>query len=174
MRFTCAACGEEHDVEQVSFGAAAPLQWGLLSDDERARSSLSDEPCEIDSREGTSDYIRACLDIPIKGADRSFTWGVWCSLSQSSFAEMSAHWEASDRTSLGPYFGWLCTQIPGYSDTAFLKTMVHQRPVGLRPSVRLEPTEHPLAVDQRLGIDRNRLVSIVSELIHQNDATDAQ
>ena len=68
---------------------AAPLQWGLLSDDERSRSSLSKEQCEIDSREGKSYYVRACLDIPIKGTDRTFTWGVWCSLSEHSFAEMT-------------------------------------------------------------------------------------
>src|SRR5215831_8075762 len=43
------------------------------------------------------------------------------------------------------------TKVPGYPDTAFLKTMVHQREVGVRPSVELEPTDRPLAVDQRDG-----------------------
>jgi hypothetical protein len=67
---------------------------------------------------------------------------------------------------LGPHFGWLCTKIPGYHDTVFLKTMVHQREVGLRPSVELEPTEHPLAVDQRQGIDEKRMRKIASGLLH--------
>ncbi len=172
MRFTCLTCDKEHNLEQVSVGAAAPIQWALLSDDERSRSVLSQEQCEIDSREGKSYYIRACLDIPIKGTDRTFTWGVWCSLSSSSFAEISAHWDDPDRARLGPYFGWLCTQIPGYPNTAFLKTRVHQRGIGIRPAVELEPTHHPLAVDQRLGIEMDRLVTIVTELIHQNDTTD--
>jgi hypothetical protein len=174
VRFTCVACEREHDLEQVSFGAVAPLQWGLLSDEERSRSTLSQEQCEIDSRKGKSYYIRACLDIPIRGTNRTFTWGVWCSLSESSFTEISAHWEDPHRSRLGPYFGWLCTLIPGYSETAFLKTRVHQRAIGMRPLVELEPTDHPLAVDQRLGIEQQRLVTILTELIHQNDTTDSQ
>ena len=40
MRFTCATCGTEHDLKDISFGADAPLQWKLLSNEERSRSSL--------------------------------------------------------------------------------------------------------------------------------------
>src|SRR5262249_4594519 len=97
------------------------------------------------------------LEIPIRNADRSFTWGVWCSLSEKSYAEIAEHWNDPARSSFGPHFGWLCTVIPGYPDTAFLKTMVHQRDVGVRPFVELEPTDHPLAVDQREGIEKHRL-----------------
>jgi hypothetical protein len=174
VRFMCVSCGREHDIEKVSFGAAAPFQWGLLSEDERSRSSLFQERCEIDSKKGKSYYVLACLDIPIQGTDRIFTLGVWCSISEKSYAEISAHWDNPDRARLGPYFGWLCTQIPGYPETAFLKTRVHQRESGVSLAVELEPTDHPLAVDQRLGIEIHRLVTIVTELIHQDDATDAQ
>jgi hypothetical protein len=69
----------------------------------------------------------------------------------------------------GPYFGWLCTTIPGYPDTAFLKTMVYQRPVGVRPTVQLEATNHPLAFDQRFGIEEGRLAETVSNLLHRSD-----
>jgi hypothetical protein len=167
MRFTCRTCGAEHDVENVSFGADAPLQWSLISDVERSNSSLSGEQCEIESREGRGFYIRACLEIPIRASDRSFTWGVWCSLSEKSYLEIGEHWEDPARTSIGPHFGWLCTVIPGYPDTAFLKTMVHQREVGTRPFVVLEPTEHPLAVDQRDGIEQDRLREMVMDLLHK-------
>jgi hypothetical protein len=60
-------------MEDISFGAHAPLQWSLLSENERSASHLAEEQCEIDSSEGRSFYIRACLEIPIQGADRSFT-----------------------------------------------------------------------------------------------------
>src|ERR1041385_2527811 len=92
MRFSCATCGSEHDIDDISFGTDAPLQWGVLSDEERSRSGLSGEQCEIDSQEGRSFYIRACLEIPIRGTDRSFTWGVWCSLSEHSYNEIAEHW----------------------------------------------------------------------------------
>ena len=168
MRFTCTTCGSEHDIDDISFGTDAPLQWGLLSDEERSRSLLSGEQCEIDSDEGRSFYIRACLEIPIRDTDKSFTWGVWCSLSEKSYLEISEHWDDPARASVGSHFGWLCTRIPGYPDTSFLKTMVHQRDVGVRPLVRLEATDHPLAVDQRDGIDENRLQDTVIGLWHDD------
>lgn len=167
MRFTCAICGAEHDLDRISFGSDSPFQWDLLSDDERSRSSLTGEQCEIESREGHSFYIRACLEIPVRGAGRAFTWGVWCSLSEESYLEIAKHWEDAGRVNLGPYFGWLCTKIPGYPDSVFLKTMVHQREVGVRPMVELEATDHPLAIDQRDGIDEGRLRAIVVGLLHE-------
>jgi hypothetical protein len=70
---------------------------------------------------------------------------------------MTEHWDDPDRLRFGPYFGWLSTAIPEYPDTMYLKTIVHQRAVGERPSVELEATDHPLAVDQRNRISRERL-----------------
>jgi hypothetical protein len=168
MRFTCTTCGAEHDIDDISFGADAPVQWGLLSDAERFRSLLAREQCEIESHEGRSFYIRACLEIPIAGTGRTFTWGVWCSLSEKSYVEISEHWNDPARFSLGPHFGWLCTKVPGYPDTVFLKTMVHQREVGVRPLVELEATDHPLAVDQREGIEEDRLRAMVIGLLHES------
>jgi hypothetical protein len=140
--------------------------WHGLTDEERQRSQLSSDQCVITTHDGTSFYVRACLDIPVRGTARAFSWGVWCSLSEKSFRAMAAHWEDPRRVGLGPFFGWLCTPIPTYPDTMYLKTMVHQRAVGLRPLVELEPTEHPLAVHQREGIEPGELKSIVIELLH--------
>jgi len=168
MRFTCTTCGAEHDLDEFSFGTDAPVQWDLLSDDERSRSLLAGEQCEIETNEGPSFYVRGCLEIPIRGTSRAFTWGVWCSLSEKSYAEISEHWDDPARSGLGPYFGWLCTKIPGYPDTVFLKTMVHQREVGVRPLVELEATDHPLAVEQRDGIDEDRMKDVVIGLLHES------
>src|SRR5690349_20573272 len=101
------------------------------------------------------------FEHPHCGHGRRIHMGVWCSLSEKSYSEIAEHWEDPSRESLGPYFGWLCAQIPGYPDTAFLKTMVHQQPVGIKPLIELEPTNHPLAIDQREGIQVNRIQSIV-------------
>jgi hypothetical protein len=82
---------------------------------------------------------------------------------------MSEHWEDLARTGLGPYFGWLCTKVPEYPDTVFLKTMVHQRAVGERPVVKLEATDHPLSLDQRQGIDPKRMQEIISKVLHLSE-----
>lgn len=167
MQFICSICGNSHDTSEISFGTEAPLQWDLLSDAERSGSLLSPDQCEIVSSEGKSYYIRACLQIPIRDKDQSFTWGVWCSLSEKSYSEISENWENPDRTQIGPHFGWLCTDIPSYPQTAFLKTMVHQRSIGMRPLVKLEPTDHPLAIDQKQGIDERRLAEVIAKLLHK-------
>jgi len=166
MKFTCATCHGEHDIDDISFGSDAPVQWDLLEEGDRKRSELGSDQCIIQSHEGPHFFVRACLEIPITGTKRSFTWGVWVSLSERSFAEMCDHWTDPARTETGPYFGWLCTRIPDYPDSVFLKAVVHQRTVGLRPSVELEPTEHPLSRDQQFGITQTRVQQIVSSLLH--------
>jgi hypothetical protein len=61
--------------------------------------------------------------------------------------------ENLDSDTIGPFFGWLSNNMSYYpEDTLSLQTMVHFRSGGLRPSIGLEPTEHPLAIDRRNGI----------------------
>lgn len=166
MTFTCSTCGLQHDLASLSFGADAPAQWNLLTEEERNSSELTAEQCVIRSSEGIHFFVRACLEIPILGKDSAFTWGVWCSLSEKSFLEMSEHWHDSDRTQFGPYFGWLCTPVPEYPDSMFMKTRVHQRAIGLRPLVELEESEHLLSVHYHRGIPEQEMQRIVSRVLH--------
>ena len=75
-------------------------------------------------------------------------------------------WEQEGRETEPPFFGWLCTALPLYPDTLLLKTNVHMRPLGQRPLVELEPTDHPLAVEQRQGIRMTRVIEIAETLMH--------
>jgi len=95
--FACRACGRVHDAGQISFGADAPVQWLLISDGERARSELGGEQCVISAAGGHHFFVQACLEIPVKGAGRAFTWGVWVSLSEPSFRR----WPTTGRTRSG-------------------------------------------------------------------------
>jgi hypothetical protein len=164
--FRCATCAELHDLAELSFGADAPEQWNLLSEAEREASELTPDQCVLETTEGTHRFIRCCLEVPIFGTARAFTWGVWCSLSEASFVEMARDWEAPERVRLGPYFGWLSTRIPGYPETMFLKASVRQREVGLRPLVELAGVDHPLVHHQRAGIQASDLERMVASLLH--------
>jgi hypothetical protein len=53
-----------------------------------------------------------------------------------------------------------------YPDTLLLKTHVHSR-VGMRPCIELEPTNHPLAVEQRVGISGERVREIAELFEHK-------
>jgi len=170
MRFQCATCGEEHDLAELSLGSDAPAQWDFIGEEERGDSLLSSDQCVIRTKDETSFFLRACLDIPIQGTEDFFSWGVWVSLSEKSFDGVHDSWRDERRAELGPFFGWLCTAIPGYPDTMFLKTSVQLRPIGLRPLVELEPTEHALAVHQREGIGATELRELVGPLLHDPES----
>jgi hypothetical protein len=45
--------------------------------------------------------------------------------------------------------------------------MVHTQPIGSRPLIELEPTDHPLAIEQRQGITLARVQEIAGLLLHQ-------
>jgi hypothetical protein len=99
-----------------------------------------------------------CLEIPVIGREEPFIWGVWVSLSKTNFEREQSVAGNPERIREPAYFGWLSTRIEIYPDTAALKTNVHTRQVGTRPSIELEATEHPLSKEQQSGITIERMV----------------
>jgi hypothetical protein len=152
--YVCRCCGERHDELPFSFHAEAPAYWKRRLALHR-RSSLTDELCVI---RGRHFFIRGLVRLPVRDAEADFDWGVWVSLSEASFRRTVELWEQPGREAEPPMFGWFSTELPVYApSTINLKTMVHTRPVGERPLLELEPTDHPLAVEQREGIDLARV-----------------
>lgn len=102
-------------------------------------------------------FVKGLIEIPLIGSDEVFSWGVWVSLSRESSSRASDRWDRAGREAERPYFGRLTTDLPVYATTTLnLKTRVHTQPVGERPFVELEPTDHPLAIEQRTGIGLER------------------
>lgn len=165
--FKCTCCGEIHE-ELPSFGAAAPLSYYNVPEAEReARCDLGSDDCVVD---GKYFFVRGCLEIPIHGESEPFTWGVWVSLSEKSYAEWVEVFGIPKRSHKGPYFGWLNAWLLPYPDTINLKTHVHLRDDGIRPFIELEQTDHPLAVEQREGITRERAIELVTVMMHGQGA----
>jgi hypothetical protein len=54
-------------------------------------------------------------------------------------------------------------------DTQSLKARLHVQPYPDRPRVELEPTSHPLAVDQRNGIPLERAIAAAQALLHPEE-----
>ncbi len=162
--YKCHACGQVHEGPPRSYGAEAPALWYTLSEDERRhRGILSSDQCIIDHQHF---FIVGNIEIPILDSRDVFIWSVWVSLSQDNFALAELLWKKRGRESEPPYFGWLSTQLPVYPDTLNLKTLVHTRPVGQRPLIELEPTEHPLAIEQRDGITMSRVQEFAEIILH--------
>jgi hypothetical protein len=111
-------------------------------------------------------FVLGQVRLPIHESDEFFIWLVWVSLSQANFQRMSDLWETEGRENEPPYFGWLQTILPYEPSTINLKTMVHTSPVGERPWIELEPTNHPLALEQQRGITLARAQEIAQTLLH--------
>lgn len=165
ISYVCRRCGKRHRGLPMSYGADAPAYWdpSLASDES---SELGQEQCVIKDEHF---FIRGRLVIPVTGTARGteFDWGVWVSLSRGSFAHALSLWTDPGREREQPYFGWLSTELPLYQpSTLSLKAHVHTQAVGQRPLIELEPTDHPLAVEQRTGITLARVQEIAETLLH--------
>ncbi len=165
--YHCKTCGKYHDELPLHYGAATPVVYYDIPEAEReTRVRLNSDQCVIDDQYF---FIVGNIDIPIIGHDEMFSWDVWVSLSEKSFAHACENWYTPGRENCDPYFGWLCTALPGYPNTLSLKTHVHSREVGRRPYIELEPTDHPLAVEQRTGITWGRVQEIAELVLHQHE-----
>jgi hypothetical protein len=160
----CRVCGQQHDGLPLHYGVAAPALYFMIPESEREqRCKLTSDVCMVDEQHW---FIVGNLEIPIIGAKERFSWDVWVSLSEQNMKRVRQLWETPGREAEPPYFGWLCTLLPGYPETLHLKTMVHTRAVGKRPFVELEATDHPLAVEQRDGITWDRVKEIAELVLH--------
>ena len=165
--FICGTCGKFHAELPMDFAVETPYPYLVIPAEERnSRCSLTSDVCVIDKKEF---YIRGCLEIPVIDGPRPFGWGVWVSLSEKSFKRVIELWDYDGREKEPPYFGWLCTRLPLYPDTGLLKTHVHLRPLNQRPFIELEPTDHPLAVEQRNGVTMGRVREIAAALLHRSE-----
>lgn len=158
--WTCGCCGKQFDTLPLDFACAAPDQWFQIPEAERQnRAKLTSDVCIIDDKDI---FVRGCLEIPITDQSNSFSWGVWVSISKESYARVVELWDAQVIENEQPKFGWLCNNISAYPATLNLKTNLHLRGAGRRPLIELEPTDHPLAVEQRQGISIKRVEEIAA------------
>ncbi|MEV6212391.1 DUF2199 domain-containing protein [Kitasatospora sp. NPDC051914] len=157
----CTCCGEQHEGPPMSYAPVAPPVWkrryALRRD-----CLLTEDLCVV---KGEHFYVRGLIELPVLDAEETFSWGVWVSLSAANFDRMQQLWDNPAREQEPPYFGWLTTELPYPEPTLLLKTHVHTQSVGSRPLIELEPTDHPLAVEQREGITMARVHEFAEMLL---------
>ncbi|RAJ72686.1 MULTISPECIES: DUF2199 domain-containing protein [unclassified Streptomyces] len=146
----------------MNYTSDAPVVWDQAFAD-ADDCLLSADQCVV---RGRHYFVKGMIEIPVIDSEGVFSWGVWVSLSRESFSRAADLWDTPGREAEQPYFGWLTTDLSLYPTTLNLKTHVHTRPVGERPFVELEPTDHPLAVEQRTGITLDRVREIATAVLH--------
>lgn len=170
VTWRCIGCGALHDDLPLSYKTGPPVIWATLTPAVREQSVLDDEVCVV-RRVGGEDayFIRGNIEIPLLDGDApAFVWTVWCSLSPESFKATISAWDKPGREATAPMFGWLSSLLQPYPSTLNLPTNVRTRPIGQRPGVDVQqPSEHPIAIEQRLGITMRRVEEIAAAVLHQ-------
>ena len=100
-RFKCATCGKVHQGLPRSFAADFPDMYANMKREERdARTTIGTDQCIVDRRWF---FIRGCLEIPVWASTEPFLWGLWASVVERVYDEISESWEENGREKIrGP------------------------------------------------------------------------
>jgi hypothetical protein len=161
-RFKCKTCNEWHEGLPTLGYPEPDLATGVPLAERAQRLFLNSDFCVIDDAHF---FVRCVLRLPIIGTDSEFGWGIWSSLSEPNFMRYQ-DFVGEDRSTLGTMFGYMCNRLPHYPDTINLKLSLQPRNRELRPIATLEPTDHPLAVEQREGIALEKVLEFVGPWLH--------
>jgi hypothetical protein len=165
MGYPCKTCGAWHEERPTCFIAELPLYVLQIPEDEREKRVLQGpEQCVVDEQHF---FIRANLDVPLRGSAEFLRWTVWTTLSAANFRRATDLWNAVGRESEQPYFGRLSNQIQGYSQSVSIKTMVHTQEVGVPPKIEIIDEAHVLRTDQQYGITAERADELIHAALHQ-------
>ncbi|OYV04887.1 MAG: hypothetical protein CFE26_14495 [Verrucomicrobiales bacterium VVV1] len=164
MSWKCHACQIEHDDLPDCFGIEAPWPALVPEAEFETRVILGRDQCIVDDEHF---FVRGHIQIPILGRENPLQFSVWSSLSEESFCHMCDRYEASDRDSDPPYFGWLSSFISVYPNTIHLKLSGQSRPLGFTPLFIVQPTDHLLATEQQKGITEARWHEIAHHFLHK-------
>lgn len=160
--YKCSCCDKICE-GSPSFGFRRPEHWLQQRDEVRAAGFSNDDKCWYEDEDGVHYFIRTILEIPIVGIEEPFLWGVWVSLSKTSYERYIATYDAP---ALGDkWFGYLCSDVPGYDNTFSLEATVRPRPGKSRPVMSLHEADHQLALDFQKGISVARAQELAEPLL---------
>jgi hypothetical protein len=164
--YKCSTCGKVHDEVPLSFAADFPDMYANMKREDRdVRAVIGTDQCVIDQK---LFFIRGCLEIPIVGSQEVFLWGLWASVREEVFDEISESWVTPGRENLhGPFKGRIANSLSIYPETFNLRLEIVIQPAGTRPLFRLVELDHPLTIEQGSGITRSRALEMATLLLHQ-------
>ncbi len=158
----CKCCGKQFDTLQLAYALDIPDPWLAIPEHERRlRATLTTDRCIID---GTQFLIRARIELPVQDCAETFIWGLWASVSREHYDRIAALWSVEIRDQEPPIPATLGSDISVYPPTTGLACTLHLRNAGRRPSIRLAPADHPLAIEQRDGVTLERVQEIAAAM----------
>jgi hypothetical protein len=155
----CRHCGETHEDLPTDFGWQLPDEvWALGQEAREAHLAWSTDVCHHEGRW----FLRGVLGLPFTFDAGRWGWGCWAEVREET---VKTRWslQDGDGSHLPPEAGILACEIPGYPDAKGLPLQVHWGRAELRPTFHLATDLwHPLALDQRNGIDEVQYHAILT------------
>jgi hypothetical protein len=164
----CSCCGEMHH-GLMDLAAKTPDPWpgeNVFEPNSAIRLDedfLSEDFCVI---EGKHFFIRAILEIPVRGAVDPWAFGCWTTLSRVNFDRYVEGFDTGMYEDDGPWFGWLCNHLNGYFEGEPEAVDVYPQPNRKRPKLVVQNVDHPLARAQEEGITPEALFSLLRTYGH--------
>lgn len=118
------------------------------------RTKCNEDLCVIDDEKF---FIRGVLKLPIRETDNHFAWGVWIQVAQVDFERYLDLWDTENVTDETSMTGHLANEIETYVGSEGLEVHVHLQAEKQRPLFVVDSEQHPLGVDQRIGITSERV-----------------
>jgi hypothetical protein len=157
--YTCSSCSELHE-GLPDFACSAPAYWD--PEEEAPHSWLTSDLCRI----GGHFFIRCVLRMQITGVADSFGWGIWLSQSEANFLRYLDGKAPPEGTAT---FGYVANRLEMYPDTLSMHAIAVSQGPDIRPVVELQPCDHPLYEDWKLGIPVDRAVALVRKILHREN-----
>ena len=168
-QWRCTGCDEIHD-GLVHLAAFAPDPWpgGEIREENGALrydgNFLSEDFCVMD---GEYFFVRAVLEIPVLGVAEKFGFGCWSTLSRANFDKYISGFDDGIFPDDGPWSGWLCNRLADYIGTEPAAVWVYPHPDRQRPTLCIQDSDHPLAIDQETGITPERALAFFARYGHE-------
>jgi hypothetical protein len=119
----CARCGQLHDVNEMEVGYTCPDAYFQMEDAEKKhRAFCNDDLCAID---GKGFYLRGVLELPVRGSDSPFGWGIWVEVAKEHFDRYVALFDNPEQGREPPFPGAVANALPGYPTTLGVTVSAH-------------------------------------------------
>lgn len=165
MKVRCGTCDELHDLSDMQVGYDRPDAWYAVRPDER------DERWEIGADlaalDGERFFIRGVAEVPVRGEAKPYAWGVWAAVDAAHYRRYEAVFADPAARRDPPFPGRIANQLHGYPQTLGLPVTIHLRAGGLRPRLVVDDPAHPLAAEQRDGVYLERVLEMLSPMLHR-------
>jgi len=157
--FRCGVCGKPHDdlPRDIAFRRPDPY-FGVPEAERERRVRCNDDLCMIDDAEC---FIRGVLYLPFAHGSGQFGWGAWAHVSDVDFERYMDAWDNGTEDSVPPFPARLASALDPYPGSFGLAVTVKLHSGGQRPLFTVLSEQHPLGVDQRVGITEEKAHSFV-------------